>query len=312
MVTVVSMSPAIDKRIRLGRLHVGETNRALDVFAEGAGKAVDVSLALAALSVEVRCTGILPGGGAPITERLSRFSVTHAFMEAPGMVRTNLKLVDTQTGVITEINEPVAAAPGTVLLEAAQTAAALAKESRFLVLSGSLPEGCGADFYAKVIAAARTEAPVCRVVLDADGERLLHALPERPFLVKPNLKELEGAMGRRLTTQAEVLFAADSLISRGAKLAAVSMGAEGAMLVGRAAAFFAPALPVDVVTTTGAGDAMVAGLICGLETGGGDLSEALRCGVAAAAARCAFGGDRFLNPALFERLAGEARVQRIR
>lgn len=300
MVTVVSMSPAIDRRLEYERFVTGGTNRVVSSHSEGAGKGIDVALAARALGLDVRCIGLLAGGGAPITERLERNGVPYDFLAAPGAVRTNLKLCDRATGEITESNEASPGAPEALLAEAADRAVEAAKESRFLVLTGSLPAGCPDGFYAELVERVKKEAPGCRTVLDADGERLLLGIKAGPWLIKPNRDELERAAGRPLRGLTEVVEAARALCA-GVQVVVVSLGADGAVALAGEDTYAAPSVRVEVRTTTGAGDAMVGGLLSGFLSGE-TVSGALRYGVAAAASRCAYGGDAFLDAALYRAL----------
>ncbi|MCL1796339.1 MAG: 1-phosphofructokinase family hexose kinase [Clostridia bacterium] len=295
MVTVLSMAPSIDKRLELDGLLVGGTNRVRAWQADGAGKGINVALGLAALSVPVMCIGVLAGGGDIVTDRLVRNGVAHAFIPTPGIVRTNYKLADVRGNVITEINEPAPPVPTGLLEQAAGEAIRAAKDSRFLVLSGSLPSQCPAAFYANIIRRVKEEAPSCRVMLDTDGERFRLGIRAAPFAIKPNLHEMETEAGKKLSAIEERLTAARAVLASGPELVALSMGAGGALAIGRTEAYFAPAIPIETVTTTGAGDAMVAGLLCGLLRGE-TLAGVLAHGAAAAAARCAGAGDRFIDP----------------
>jgi 1-phosphofructokinase len=67
----------------------------------------------------------------------------------------------------------------------------------------------------------------------------------------------------------------------GVGIVCCSMGGDGAIIVDKDAAFFAPALDVEVKGLQGAGDSLVAGLCKGLTEKLG-LDGMLRCGVAAA------------------------------
>ncbi|MDR0896331.1 MAG: hexose kinase [Oscillospiraceae bacterium] len=310
-ITVVSLSPAMDKRVEVEDFRAGGTNRVLFSRADAAGKAINVSLALAAMGRRVRCIGILPGRGEAVQERLKRHGVAFDFLDAPGEVRVNQKVFDRATGEITEINEPCPDAPESLLEAAADAALQAAKDSAFLVLTGSLPGACKADWYANVIRRVREAAPHCHCALDADGERLRLGIEAAPFLIKPNLNELEQWMGRPLATQGEALQAAQALRAQGIAYVAVSMGAEGALLATENGAFAAETLEVPIRTTTGAGDAMVAGMLDAILEGKG-AAEVLRGGVAVATARCVDGGDGFLQKECAEGLRQRVRVQLLR
>lgn len=307
MITTVSLSPAIDKRLEFDSFQPGETNRVAQMRMEGAGKAVNVAMGARALGLASQSIGLLAGGGEPLTERLRRLGVPYSFLPAPGTVRTNLKLYDRSADRTTEVNEPVPAATVALLQSAADAAIAAARESDWLVLTGSLPNQCPADWYARVLARVRQEAPDCRCVLDAEGERFSLATAQRPWLVKPNLYELELACKRKLTTQPQILDAARSLLRDGPQMAVISLGADGAIAVTSAHAWHAPALRVAIHTTTGAGDAMVAGLLHGFSQKLA-LPEALRHGIAAATSRCVQPDDAFLSRTLFEEYLPQVQI----
>ncbi len=164
----------------------------------------------------------------------------------------------------------------------------------WLVLSGSLPPGAPDDFYAQ---AARLAAGMgFRVVLDASGLALRHALQAGVDLVKPSLRELRELTGQPLPTEADWRQAARRLIEQGqARLVAVSLGEDGALLVSADAAWRAPALKVDVASTIGAGDSFVGGMVWALSQGHAP-AEAFRWGMAASAAALRSAGTTLCHP----------------
>jgi fructokinase len=94
----------------------------------------------------------------------------------------------------------------------------------------------------------------------------------------------------------------DDLIAHGVRLAAMTLGAEGAIARTAAATALVQAPPVEVVDTVGAGDAFVAGLVHGLRAGGvfspdalailgaEELADVLAFAAAVAAAQCTRAG----------------------
>lgn len=315
MITVVSMSPAIDKKFTFDTLSLGKTNRVLSSFAEGAGKAIAVALATTALGLPTQCIGILPGMASIIVDRLARNHVVHHFQDAPGSIRTNLKLYDHQTKKTTEINEPCPKVNDDLMVQVTRQVMDYAKKSDYLVLTGSLPEGCSTHWYADIIGRIHLEVPHCRCVLDADGERLRLGIQARPWLIKPNIEELQQLTGQPLNGEGElwikrVLSAAQCLQRDGAEIVITSLDEKGAIAVTKEEAYFAPAMPVDVVTTTSAGDAMVAGLLYGF-INSCSLSVALQYGIATATSRCCFGGDACINPTIVHQVFPNTKITRI-
>lgn len=178
--------------------------------------------------------------------------------------------------------------PGPTLAEAECQAcldhlAALPGPPRYVVASGSLPPGAPPDFYAQVARAARARG--AQVVVDSSGAALAAALQEGMHVFKPSLRELRESTQLALHTLQEQRDACARLVAEGrAEMVALTLGAEGALLVDAQGAWHAPALQVQVASTIGAGDSFLAGLLWALDR---DLprAEALRwataCGGAA-------------------------------
>ena len=132
----------------------------------------------------------------------------------------------------------------------------------------------------------------------------------RPWLIKPNRAELEALTGCKLETITDVRDAAREIIAQGVGVVAVSLGADGAVIADENEAFFAPRMEIPVRSTVGAGDAMVAGLVCGFASGKG-LRDAFGMGVASASAMCMTEGSEPLARADFTALLQAVRIERI-
>lgn len=137
---------------------------------------------------------------------------------------------------------------------------------QFVVASGSLPPGVPDNFYAEVARLVRQSGGHC--IVDASGAALKHALAAGVFMVKPSLHELEEHVGRSLPTEnAKREAARELVISGAAEIVALSLGADGAMLVTAGLELRLPAAPVEVRGTVGAGDSFVAGFVFRLASG---------------------------------------------
>ena len=185
-------------------------------------------------------------------------------------------------------------------------AAALAAGAGWLVASGSLPPGAPAGCHAELARLARERR--CRLVVDTSGPALAAALGEGVYLVKPSLRELREFSGQALLAPREWLAAARKLVRDGrAEIVALSLGAEGALLVTREAALKASGIAVHVASTIGAGDSFTAGLLWALDAGE-PPDEALRYGIAAGAAALLTAGTALCQPADVRRLHSQVRV----
>lgn len=155
----------------------------------------------------------------------------------------------------------------------------------WLVASGSLPRGVPEDFYARAAAIAAHRKVACAV--DTSGAALRATVGCGVDLLKLSLGELEFLAGHRLrgVHQQEHEVAA-RIASGAARMLAISLGPNGALLGTAAGVTRLPALPVEERSAVGAGDCFLAALVMGLATGQ-PPQQALRWGVAAGAAAVA-------------------------
>lgn len=309
MITTISLNPSIDRTVNVERLVQGSLNRVTSSHSVAAGKGINVALAVAALGMDAECIGFMYREGSKLFEkRLMMNSAAYNFVWCEGSVRTNIKILDQSTQTITEINEPGVRVNDNDLKRMSELVAMHAENSDYLVLAGSLPPGCPADYYRTLIESV--EGLGCRCVLDADGEALRHGLQARPFMIKPNRYELEMVSGHELKTLGEIRDAALKYIAMGVSIVAVSLGAEGALITDGDETLYAPRLNIDVRSTVGAGDSMVAGMVCGL-IGDNDLEDTVRKGVACATARCMTEGHKVLDKTIYKALLDMVQIERL-
>lgn len=309
MITTVCLNPCIDKTVSVSALVPGGLNRIRSARTDAGGKGVNVAVTLSRLGLDACCVLFLPEmGSAPLTEKLCAEHVAVGAVDVPGSLRINLKVFDESASCITELNESGAPVTDAALEDMARVIEGCARGSELIVLSGSLPPACPADYYRTVM--ERIARKNVRCVLDADGLRLRAGLEAKPFLVKPNRDELEELTGEPLRTLDDIARAARGLIERGVGIAAVSLGAEGALIADEHDVYCAPRLEIPVRSTVGAGDAMCAGLCAGLARGG-SLEEIFRLGMACAGAAVMSEGTRPIERAECEKLLSRVQIRRL-
>ncbi|MCJ7798230.1 MAG: 1-phosphofructokinase family hexose kinase, partial [Polaromonas sp.] len=252
------------------------------------------------------CVALFPVGGVQgqhLLQLLAAEQVRSRCVEIAGEARQNFSVLETSSG-----REFRFVLPGPTLAPAEWQAcldrfADLDPPPRTLVASGSLPPGVPTDFYARLVRLARARGT--RVVLDTSGPALGEALQEGVYLVKPSLRELRELTGQPLADEGQWRAAAQQLVASGqAELVALSLGAQGALLVSAAQSWRAPALALQVLSATGAGDSFVGAMVWALSREAG-LAEALRYGVAAGSAALRSAGTGLCHKADVERLYAE-------
>ena len=285
MIYTVTFNPAIDYVVRLDSVTAGGTNRAKSEQIYFGGKGINVSLVLAELGIKSVALGFAAGfTGRAIEDGVRSRGVNTDFIHLEsGCSRINVKI---KAGEETEIN-----GQGPMISEsaAAQLYGKLGglKDGDVLVLAGSIPDSLPEDTYEKIL--RHISGRKIRTVVDATGRLLLNVLKYKPFLVKPNDRELGGMFGTELKTIDEIIEHAYKLNEMGAVTVLVSMAGDGAVLIDESGALHrCGACRGEVRKSVGAGDSMVAGFIAGVSDG--DYEYALKLGTACGGAT-AFSDD---------------------
>ncbi|PWC67343.1 1-phosphofructokinase [Azospirillum sp. TSH7] len=310
-VVTVTLNPAIDQTITVDALKPGSVHRARAVRHNAGGKGVNVASCLADWGTPVVATGLLgTGNAAPFEALFQAKGIADAFLRLPGETRGNVKIADLAANDTTDINLPGLTADPGALGRVQETVRRLVEPGTPVLLAGSLPDGLPTDTYA--ILTADLAAAGARVVLDSSGPPLAAALASTgalPHCIKPNRHELEDWAVRPLPTDADLLDAARGLQRRGVSVVVVSLGADGALFVDGARALHGRLPPVQALSTVGAGDAMVAGLIAAFQQEGG-LEDVARLSVAFAAAKLGCFGPNLPDPATVQALAAQVTLSR--
>ncbi len=148
-------------------------------------------------------------------------------------------------------------------------------------LCGSSPGTTADSLYGHFIAAGRAAGAL--TLLDTYGEALRYGLAARPDIVKMNLAEAEGYLGREITDAAGELAALADLREAGARMAVLTLGERGALLATEREVWRAAPPLVEALNPIGSGDAMTAGLVARILRGDEPV-DAFRLAMAAAAA----------------------------
>jgi 1-phosphofructokinase family hexose kinase len=282
----ISANPALDRRLRLPALLPGEVHRARQVESFPGGKAAHVAFAAQALGARVLWIGFLGGAiGKECEERLASLGVETLPIRTEVSTRVNCELIE-DSGRITEIREAGEAPEETEcahMMRLTRQALDGSWRNASLVLSGSLPTGVSPELYKSLIQASR--AVGSRSFVDTSGEALRVSLSAQPDFAKPNRAEAESLLGRKLDSIADVHRAGREIIERGARSAAVTLGAEGLIWIEgeRGRAWIARPPKLTAVSTVGCGDATLAGFAFGYSLpfeGEGVLRLATACGAA--------------------------------
>ncbi|WP_411275435.1 1-phosphofructokinase family hexose kinase [Daejeonella sp.] len=300
-IITITLSPVVDKSASVDKLIPEQKLVCSEPKYEPGGGGVNVSRGLKRLGTP--SIALFPAGGATgdlLQALLKLEKIAHEGISTKNSTRENFIVVETSSNQQFRFGMPgsrIYPAEEKMLLNSIKRLAATAD---YIVASGSIPPGPGADFFAKISRIAKKSDT--RFIADTSGEALKIAVEEGVYLLKPNLKELSQLSGHEYLDDQLVEDAARKLISKGkCEVVVVSMGAQGAYLVSASIAGQIQAPSVKKLSTVGAGDSMVAGMVHALSKGKG-LREMVCLGVACGTAATMRPGTELFKKEDAERL----------
>lgn len=308
MLVTLTMNPCLDAHVAASGVAPTRKVRCSEACREPGGGGINV--ARAARKLGGSALAVYPLGGKTgelLHGLLEGEGVPDETVRTVGLTRENLTVFDEAAS---EEYRFVMAGPALSVGEwrrVLDLVTGLAEGVTYVVASGSLPAGVPEDFYGTLARALRgTGARLC---LDTSSEPLRRALAEGVFLVKPNFRELEQAVGRPLADDEERLAACRNVVGRGgAEVVALTLEERGALLVWRDGHLRIPGLHVPVRSSVGAGDSFMAGMVVSLARGR-PLKDAFRYGVAAGSAAVMTPGSELCRRADTDALFGQLRSE---
>ncbi|PKF62978.1 1-phosphofructokinase [Psychromonas sp. psych-6C06] len=265
-VVTITLNPALDLTGSLDSLALGSVNLANQGSLHAAGKGVNVAKVLADLGAEVTVTGFLGRDNEQaFCQLFKQMNANDEFIRVNGATRINVKLVE-KNGQVSDINFPGCEISAQAISEFEQCLFDLAKTHHFFVLAGSLPKGISPELCAGWIEKLHQMGK--KVIFDSSRAALAAGLDAHPWLIKPNDEELSEFVGRALQTPQACQQAAQDLAAKGIENIVVSLGSKGVMWLGKDTLHqpiwrYSQPPKMNVVSTVGAGDTLVAGMCWG-------------------------------------------------
>jgi len=293
-IVTVTVNPALDLATTVAKLEPEEKLRAHGSRVDPGGGGVNVSRVVHRLGGDTLAIVALGGAsGRAYRELIRDEGVPIEVVEIEGPTRQNFAVREEASGhqyrVVLE-GPTLSPDEWQAVLARVRTTT---KEDDWLVVSGSMPPGAPDDAVAQLVDVAHLV--MAHPVVDSSRAELAAALPASPELVKPSRRELEELVGRQLPDDDSLTRAARAIIAEhGVGVVAVTLGADGALLVTAGEVERQPAVAVEAVSTIGAGDSFLAGLVLRLAQGR-PLAEALRTALAAGAATAAAEGTELAD-----------------
>lgn len=308
MIVTIQMDSGMEKIISVSEFRWKERNQAALICRRAVGKGLQTAVTLKRLGGEPFLIGFNYSINSRVmTEALEKEGILYDLVTVPGELRGTLRIRDEHTGIETAVQEP----EGMVSAEAVQDLMfrilRRVDSGTIAVLSGNAPKGVPERIYFSMI--QELKRLEVRTLLDASGVWLKQGVEAAPWMITPNLTEMESLFGTVYQREEQVIEDAKKLIAQGTSLVCVSLGALGFLLVGENEVWRSgPVLREKA--ERGAGCAMTAGLCLAAEQGQ-PPEEMLRYGMAAAGLFRSGDISQTCSRLDFERMLPEVCIQRL-
>ena len=293
MIATLTLNPAIDKSSEIEKLIPEKKMRCAELQVDAGGGGINVSKAIHELGEE--SIAIFPCGGVNgdlLKKVLNKNNIKNITIPISGNTRESFAIDEINAGKQFRF-----VFPGPELSVADQTAIkktiAELNNISYLVCSGSLPPGVNSNFIGEIASIAKKKH--IKMVVDISGPALKNVLDEGVFMLKPNMTELCTLANMDHIDTMEIDLVADKIISSGkCEILVISMGAGGALLITKTIKKRVIAPLVKKISTVGAGDSMVAGIVWMIEKGESP-EKAVQFGVACGSAATINRGTRLFK-----------------
>ena len=256
MIYTLTMNPSVDYKIKIDGIKLNQLNRFETKSFVAGGKGINCSIVLSNLGAKNKAIAFLGGfTGAYIESELHQKKIELITIPIHEETRMNVKIKARNEE--TELNHQGPSIEEGDFQKLIDKIASF-NQGDILIVGGSSLDSIP-NAYLRI-------AEICNqmnisFVMDTPGKYMKEYIQYQPLLMKPNLLELEEYFETKIHNIDEIIFYGKKMMDQGVKNLIISLGHEGSICMHKDLAYHA--LPIDgnIVSTTGAGDSMVAGFI---------------------------------------------------
>lgn len=300
----------VDKTYEVPNFAIGGYYHPASASTVAGGKGINVARSLAALQQPNVLTGFAGGNnGRFIAANLMEDGLKADLVSIAEESRVTINIIDRRQHTQTRVDEAGPLVTPTEIRRLHDKWKRNLAGSAMGIIAGSAPRGVNLELYGELVEIARSmKRPV---ILDARDELLARAVEAQPTVITPNLGELQRLVGRQLTVPEGIIAAATDLVEDGIRVVLVTLGARGAIAVGRSnGVWWARPPAIERVSSVGSGDTFVAGFTAAsMERR--PFEERLRLAVACGAANAETVGAGRIDPARVKELEGQVELEHL-
>lgn len=310
MITTVTLNPAVDRAYIINDFKPNKRYHVDEVKVTAGGKGLNVARVASILGEKINATGFLGGyTGEFIKKELDKLNIDTSFVKISEPSRIFTAIVDPINKTETILGEYGPVVSKGELNEFVKEFVKVLKFSRIIIAAGTVPKGLPATIYGDMVKIAKDNN--VKMIIDASGEYLKEAIKAKPFMIKPNLTELEELVGYRLNTEKEIIFECKHICKQGVELVSISLGEQGALFVTAQDVYRVKvSCEIQAMNSIGCGDAFVAGFAVAL-LNKDDIREAFKCAVATGTANVVEKKIGYVNKDNVDKYYADVKLERV-
>jgi len=263
-IITIGFSPAWDITCRIKNPHWGGHINIDDQTIVAAGKALNVSKALAWMGQKNIAAGLWGAGDYKQMQAAVQSSwplIKIKITPVDGNTRKNITIVDTTKQREMHLRSKSELADTNALRKIRKDLQSIVKKNSICVFSGAMPEGKLLEEIVKIIKSCSNLG--AKIVLDTSGPALKKIVRTGlVWLLKPNIKELRELLGANIEDKTDSLIQAGREILDKVEIVLISRGKKGAIVVTKDAAWQGKCISrKKTLSTVGCGDYLLAGFL---------------------------------------------------
>lgn len=254
----LSLNPAIDLTYEVSHLTHDQKSRSLSTSYDPGGTGINVGRALEKLNAHSYTCCITAGKMGEFLNSMMKQELTNTYcLEVKGETRINTTILQHSPSYQYEINASGPTINPHQLDQIVNQFLTLCGQG-IGILTGSLPLGITENTYRNINTKLQKQGG--HAIIDAPVAVMKKTLGSKPFLIKPNLHELEILTDKTLSSIDQIAAEARLIVQKGITNVCVSLGENGAILTCSDNSYYCKPPQITPHSTVGAGDSMVAGL----------------------------------------------------
>ncbi|HRK34997.1 MAG TPA: 1-phosphofructokinase family hexose kinase [Candidatus Hydrogenedentes bacterium] len=267
MILTVTPNPCVDKTVYIESLVPGTFMRSNKCTCIAGGKGTNVSRATKQMGRPTRAMVVVGGHtGHHVVDMITIADQMDCFPAwVASQTRTITTVLEQQGHRQTAFFEPGSRVTHNEYEDILSLFPQALIGAKVVTFSGTVSDPSIRGLYKALIPIAKSQGVL--TILDSHGAEFAQGIEAVPYMVKPNLAELQELAGSELNSQSAIESAVEALHAKGIQLIVLSLGKEGAF-VSRGSERFQVVPPrIEEVNAVGSGDSLVAGFAIGLMEG---------------------------------------------